>query len=58
MRAATMTLMRFGWGADNPSFRQMFTLCEIHPGATHEQADYFNELQQKNDLPQVRYSIL
>ena len=46
MRAATMTLMRLGWGADNPSFRQMYTARFI-PGATHEQADYFNELQQR-----------
>jgi pimeloyl-ACP methyl ester carboxylesterase len=46
MRAATMTLMRLGWGADNPSFRQMYTARFI-PGATHEQADYFNELQRR-----------
>ena len=46
MRDAMTTLMRLGWGADNPSFRQMFTARFI-PGATHEQADYFNELQQK-----------
>ena len=46
MREAMITLMRLGWGADNPSFRQMFTARFI-PGATHEQADYFNELQRK-----------
>jgi pimeloyl-ACP methyl ester carboxylesterase len=46
MRDAMTTLMRLGWGADNPSFRQMFTARFI-PGATHEQADYFNELQRK-----------
>ena len=40
------TFIRLGWGADNPSFRQMFTGLFI-PGATHEQADYFNELQRK-----------
>ena len=44
MRDAMTTLMRVGWGADNPSFRQMFTSRFI-PGGTHEQADYFNELQ-------------
>ena len=46
MRDAMTTLMRLGWGADNPSFRQMFTARFI-PGATHERADYFNELQRK-----------
>jgi pimeloyl-ACP methyl ester carboxylesterase/DNA-binding winged helix-turn-helix (wHTH) protein len=46
MREAMTTLMRLGWGADNPSFRQMFTARFI-PGGTHEQADYFNELQLK-----------
>jgi hypothetical protein len=40
------TLMRLGWGADNPSFRHMFTARFI-PGGTPEQADYFNELQRK-----------
>ncbi|HZZ25004.1 MAG TPA: hypothetical protein VFE60_21620 [Roseiarcus sp.] len=45
------TLMRLGWGADNPSFRQMFTLRFI-PGGTHEQADYFNELQLKTTSPE------
>jgi pimeloyl-ACP methyl ester carboxylesterase len=45
------TLMRIGWGADNPSFRQMFTARFI-PGGTHEQADYFNELQLKTTSPE------
>jgi pimeloyl-ACP methyl ester carboxylesterase len=45
-RQAMATLMRLGWGADNPTFRQMFTGLFI-PGATHEQADIFNELQLK-----------
>jgi pimeloyl-ACP methyl ester carboxylesterase/DNA-binding winged helix-turn-helix (wHTH) protein len=46
MRDAMTTLMRLGWGADNPSFRQMFTARFI-PDGTHEQAEYFNELQLK-----------
>src|SRR6516164_10519926 len=45
------TLMRIGWGADNPTFRQMFTGLFI-PGATHEQADIFNELQRKTTSPE------
>jgi class 3 adenylate cyclase/pimeloyl-ACP methyl ester carboxylesterase len=50
-RDAMMTLMRLGWGADNPSFRQMFTGLFI-PGATQEQADSFNELQRRTTSPE------
>ena len=38
-------------GRDNPSFRQMFTGVLI-PGATHEQADIFNELQRRTTSPE------
>jgi class 3 adenylate cyclase/pimeloyl-ACP methyl ester carboxylesterase len=51
MREAMTTLMRLGWGADNPSFRQMFTARFI-PDGTHEQAEYFNELQLKTTSPE------
>ena len=51
MREAMATLMRIGWGADNPSFRQMFTARFI-PGGTHEQAEFFNELQRKTTSPE------
>jgi pimeloyl-ACP methyl ester carboxylesterase len=51
MREAMATLMRLGWGADNASFRQMFTSRFI-PGGTHEQAEYFNELQLKTTSPE------
>jgi class 3 adenylate cyclase/pimeloyl-ACP methyl ester carboxylesterase len=51
MREAMATLMRVGWGADNPSFRHMFTARFI-PGATHEQSDYFDELQRKTTSPE------
>jgi pimeloyl-ACP methyl ester carboxylesterase len=57
MREAMITLMRLGWGADNPSFRQMFA-ARFLPGGTHHQADYFNDPATENDLPRVRYSIL
>jgi class 3 adenylate cyclase/pimeloyl-ACP methyl ester carboxylesterase len=50
-RAAMRTLMRVGWGTDNPSFRQMFTGLFI-PGGTHEQADFFNELQRRTASPE------
>jgi class 3 adenylate cyclase/pimeloyl-ACP methyl ester carboxylesterase len=44
-RAATLTLVRLGWGQPNPAFRQMFTARFI-PGATKEQTDWLNELQR------------
>jgi class 3 adenylate cyclase/pimeloyl-ACP methyl ester carboxylesterase len=54
--AAMTTLMKYGWGADNPSFRQMFTSL-LMPDATKEHADAFNELQRKSASPEcaVRY---
>lgn len=42
---ALLTLMRQGWGQDNPAFRQMFTTLFV-PGATREQMDWFNDLQR------------
>jgi class 3 adenylate cyclase/pimeloyl-ACP methyl ester carboxylesterase len=50
-RNAMMTLMRLEWGADSPVFREMFTGLFI-PGGTHEQADYFNELQRRTTSPE------
>ena len=50
-RDAMMTLMRLGWGADSPVFRQMVTGLFI-PGGTHEQADVFNELQRRTTSPE------
>jgi hypothetical protein len=54
--AAMVTLMKLGWGADNPTFRQMFTSLLL-PTATREHADAFNELQRKSASPEcaVRY---
>ena len=43
--AALVTLMRLGWGKENPAFRQLFT-SQFMPGATKEQADWFNELER------------
>jgi DNA-binding SARP family transcriptional activator/alpha-beta hydrolase superfamily lysophospholipase len=42
---AMMTLIRHGWGKDNPAFRQMFT-SRFVPEGTHEQMEWFNELQR------------
>jgi class 3 adenylate cyclase/pimeloyl-ACP methyl ester carboxylesterase len=50
-RIAMETLMRIGWGADNPAFRQMFTGLLV-PDGTHEQMDDFNELQRRTTSPE------
>jgi class 3 adenylate cyclase/pimeloyl-ACP methyl ester carboxylesterase len=47
---AMLTLMRIGWGQENPAFRQMFT-SQFIPDATKEQADWFNELQRTSSSP-------
>jgi class 3 adenylate cyclase/pimeloyl-ACP methyl ester carboxylesterase len=54
--AAMLTLVRLGWGKENPAFRQLFT-SQFAPGATKEQADWFNELQRLTTSPEcaVRY---
>jgi pimeloyl-ACP methyl ester carboxylesterase len=54
--AAMLTLMRLGWGQENPAFRQLFT-SQFVPGATKEQAEWFNELQRLSTSPEcaVRY---
>ena len=49
--AAMATLMRFGWGQENPAFRQLFT-SQFIPGGTKEQADWFNELQRVSTSPE------
>ncbi len=48
---AMVTLIRAGWGQDNPAFRQMFT-SQFIPGATKEQADWFNEFQRISSSPE------
>ncbi len=45
------TLMRQGWGQENPAFRQIFTSLFI-PDATPEQAQWFNDLQRITTSPQ------
>jgi class 3 adenylate cyclase/pimeloyl-ACP methyl ester carboxylesterase len=49
--AAMVTLMRLGWGQQNPAFRQMFT-SQFAPDATKEQADWFNDLQRVSCSPE------
>jgi len=48
---ALLTLMRQGWGQENPAFRQIFTSLFM-PDATAEQGRWFNQLQQKTTSPE------
>ncbi|MGE0768209.1 MAG: alpha/beta fold hydrolase [Hyphomicrobiaceae bacterium] len=49
-REAITTLIRSGWGQNNPAFRKMFTELMI-PDAAHNMKDFFNELQRKTTSP-------
>jgi pimeloyl-ACP methyl ester carboxylesterase/DNA-binding SARP family transcriptional activator len=48
---AMTTLIREGWGQNNPVFRQIFTSMFI-PGASSEQMAWFNELQRSTVSPE------
>lgn len=48
---AMLTLVRLGWGQENPAFRQLFT-SQFIPGGTKEQAEWFNELQRISASPE------
>jgi pimeloyl-ACP methyl ester carboxylesterase/DNA-binding CsgD family transcriptional regulator len=45
------SLMRIGWGRDNPAFRQLFTSLFI-PGGTAEQVRWFNDLMRFSTSPE------
>ena len=47
---AMLTLVRLGWGQENPAFRQMFT-SQFIPSCSKEQADWFNEFQRISCSP-------
>lgn len=47
---AMRTLMRAGWGQENPMFRQLFTSSFV-PGGSAEQIDWFNNLQRITTSP-------
>jgi pimeloyl-ACP methyl ester carboxylesterase len=48
---AIQTLMRLGWGQDNPAFRQVHTSLFI-PGGSAEQMQWLNDLQRKTSSPE------
>jgi len=50
-REALESLVRFGWGQDNPAFRQVFTSLFI-PGGTPEQMQWWNDLQRVSTSPE------
>ena len=50
-RGAIETLVRLGWGQDNPAFRQIFT-SQFIPGGTVEQMQWFNDLQRVSASPE------
>ena len=54
--AAMRSMIKVGWGKDNPMFRQVFTSVFV-PDGTREQADWFNDMQRKSASPEcaVRY---
>jgi pimeloyl-ACP methyl ester carboxylesterase/DNA-binding winged helix-turn-helix (wHTH) protein len=47
---AFATLMRQGWGQENPAFRQLFTSLFL-PGGTPEQMQWYNDLQRVTTSP-------
>ena len=49
--AAELTLIKQGWGQDNPAFRQFFTSAFV-PEGTPEQMAWFNELQRITISPE------
>lgn len=54
---ALISLMKTGWGQDNPAFRQIFSTA-FFPDATKEVLDSFNELQRRSATPQIAVDML
>jgi pimeloyl-ACP methyl ester carboxylesterase len=52
-----LTLMRAGWGQENPAFRQLFT-TRLMPDGTPEQTRAFNELQRRTCSPEVAAALV
>ena len=50
IRDSILTLMKVGWGQDNPAFRAMFTSVFV-PGANAEQQRWFDDLQRNSCSP-------
>ncbi|CAG0935836.1 serine/threonine-protein kinase PknK [Thermoflexales bacterium] len=52
-----LTLIRLGWGSENPAFRQVFTSMFI-PDGTLEQYRWFNDLQRASASPENAARII
>ena len=50
-RRALVSLMRLGWGLNNPAFCKMFT-CRFLPDATPEHEQWFDQLQRLSTSPE------
>lgn len=50
-REAIITLVRHGWGGDNPAYRQIFSQTFM-PSGTHEELDWFNDFQRRTVSPE------
>jgi DNA-binding CsgD family transcriptional regulator len=51
-----ISLIRMGWGRDQPAFRRLFTTLFI-PGATAEQMEWFDDLQRVTTEPETAVRI-
>lgn len=56
-RNALLTLVRLGWGNNNPAFRQMFTTLFM-PDGLPEHQDWYNELQRVSTSPENAVQLL
>jgi DNA-binding winged helix-turn-helix (wHTH) protein/alpha-beta hydrolase superfamily lysophospholipase len=56
-RNALLTLVKHGWGKDNPAFRQLWTTIFM-PDATREEVEWFNELQRRTTSPENACELL
>ncbi|HVG50890.1 MAG TPA: alpha/beta fold hydrolase [Xanthobacteraceae bacterium] len=54
---ALVTLIRVGWGQENPAFRQIFT-SQFIPDGTAEQVQWFNNLQRVTASPENAIRIM
>jgi pimeloyl-ACP methyl ester carboxylesterase/DNA-binding CsgD family transcriptional regulator len=54
---ALLDLVEPGWGADNPAYRQVFTMLFV-PDATPEEAAWLNEMQRMSTEPAVAARLI
>jgi pimeloyl-ACP methyl ester carboxylesterase/DNA-binding SARP family transcriptional activator len=50
-REAVITLVRHGWGRDDPAYRQIFSRTFM-PSATPHEIDWFNDFQRRTASPE------